>query len=642
MGTIGWGVHARRTPARGSERMRRGGERTCFVLRHDRRTRWAGHSRHSVGRSGNRGFHSRQMSSATRKQPSRANKGGGASAAVVRASLVSERGEGGEQQQQQQQQQQPRHHHHRKGRDNSPQATALQQQQQQQQGQQTQTTQGQRARRRPSRSTTTTTTSQISNNTKSKSTAPPPPSAVSLPPTNPLDHTSPSPLPSSTTTPSTTTVKRTLDVAPPTVGPKGIMHDKMVHVSFHSVPDHPPTSATPSNRATRAQKREERLQQRSSHSMDIDTDSDSSSPRVEGLFDNPLLPPRKPRKKPKQSSASTKNAPDPTTSSTDPTGSTPNPNPPTPHAAPTTPFASFPPQAQGWSHVGSINVTPTGWTNPANAPESSAAPGRNGSYQPFARLNQPSPSLHDTSPTLVHQTTPQLLSQAQPDSDGFVDPGPWYPWKADTTWYERHPTIPYYRLHEKWFPGAPTLATHPEGQNGGVIYDDGKTYPPSMFVEGRQDLEFFGMGIDPPDTLYDFVGTVNTARHFHFDDSRAGFDRAAKDELDAVGRPLPFITVYEDEMVALVEEFLWRRRRARYLGKPVPNLDPPLERRLTHTASPTAAPKPVNLGLSTAVSAWNTEPEAGGEGGEQGYSEGRGSASSAPVPGQSKCQLPLL
>ena len=264
------------------------------------------------------------------------------------------------------------------------------------------------------------------------------------------------------------------------------------------------------------------------------------------------------------------------------------------------------------------------------------------SYQQFTRVSQPSPSLHDTSPTLVHQSTPQLQnpSQPQPDSDGFVDSGPWYPWKVDKRWYDPHPTIDYYRLHEKWFPGAPTLATHPDGQNGRIIYDDGKTYPPSMFVEGRPDLEYFGMGVDPPGTMYNFVGTVETAHQFHFDDSQAGFDRSAKDELDQVRRPLPFITVFPDEMVALVEEFLWRRRRARWLGKPIRSLDPPPER-YGHS-SPTAAPKPVDWHLSTAVSAWSTEAEPGGESGEQGYAEGRGSASSAPVPGQSECQLSLL
>ena len=264
-------------------------------------------------------------------------------------------------------------------------------------------------------------------------------------------------------------------------------------------------------------------------------------------------------------------------------------------------------------------------------------------YQQFAQVSQPSPSLHDTSPTLVHQSTPQLQnpSQPQPNTNGFVDPGPWYPWKADTAWYDPHPTINYYRLHEKWFPGAPTLATHPDGQNGGVIFDDGKTYPPSMFVEGRPDLEYFGMGVDPPDTMYDFVGTVATARQFHFDDSRAGFDQTAKDELDKVGRPLPFITVFEKEMVALVEEFLWRRRRARWLGKPVPSLHPPPER-YRHPSSPTAAPRPVTWNLSSAVSAWNTEAEPAGESGEHGYAEGGGSASGALNPDQSECQPSLL
>ena len=159
----------------------------------------------------------------------------------------------------------------------------------------------------------------------------------------------------------------------------------------------------------------------------------------------------------------------------------------------------------------------------------------------------------------------------------FIDSGPWYPWKADTTWYEPHPTIQDYRLHEKWFPGAPTLATHPDGQNGGVIKDDGKTYPPSMFVEGRPDLEYFGMGVDPPETTYESVGTVATAHHFHSNELWAGFDEDANDELDSLGRPLPFIAVFEDEIVALVEEFLWRRRRARWLGKPIPSLDPLLD-----------------------------------------------------------------
>jgi len=162
-----------------------------------------------------------------------------------------------------------------------------------------------------------------------------------------------------------------------------------------------------------------------------------------------------------------------------------------------------------------------------------------------------------------------------------------------------------------------------------------------MFVEGRPDLEYFGLGVDPPETIYDFVGTVATARQFHFDDLRAGFDQNAKDELDKVGRPLPFITVFEDEMVALVEEFLWRRRRARRLGKPIPNLDPPPEG-YRHSSSPTAAPRPVNWGLSSAMSTWNTEAEPGGEGGEQGYAEGGSSANSAPVPGQSECQPSLL
>lgn len=264
------------------------------------------------------------------------------------------------------------------------------------------------------------------------------------------------------------------------------------------------------------------------------------------------------------------------------------------------------------------------------------------SYQHFPRVSQPSPSLHDTSPTLVQHPTPRFQnpSHPQPSSDGFVDPGRWYPWKADTTWYEPHQTINYYRLHEKWFPGAPTLVTHPDGQNG-VIYDDGKSYPPSMFVEGRADLEYFGMGVDPPGTMYDYVGTVSTAHQFHFDDSRAGFDQTARDELNDVGRPLPFITVYEDEMVALVEEFLWRRRRARWLGKQVPSLDPPTERH-RHSSSPTAAPRPVARDLSSAVRAWNTEAEPTGEGGEHGYAEGGGSANGAPVPGHSECQPSLL
>ena len=154
----------------------------------------------------------------------------------------------------------------------------------------------------------------------------------------------------------------------------------------------------------------------------------------------------------------------------------------------------------------------------------------------------------------------------QPDSDGFVDPGPWYPWKADTTWYEPHPTIEDYRLHEKWFPGAPTLATHPDGQSRRRIRDDGKTYPPSMFIEGRPDLEYFGMGVDPPETVFESVGTVDTAQHFQLDELWAGFNQNANDELDELGRPLPFVTVFEDEIVALVEEFLWRRRRARWYG----------------------------------------------------------------------------
>ena len=161
-----------------------------------------------------------------------------------------------------------------------------------------------------------------------------------------------------------------------------------------------------------------------------------------------------------------------------------------------------------------------------------------------------------------------------------------------------------------------------------------------MFVEARPDLEYFGMGVDPPETMYEFVGTVDTAHQFHFDDSRAEFDQTAKDELKQVGRPLPFITVYEDEMVALVEEFLWRRRRARWLGKPIPSLEPPPER-YRHSASPTPAPQPVNWGLPNVVNAWNIDTERGGEGGEQGYAEGGGSASSAPVPGQSEFQSSL-
>lgn len=162
-----------------------------------------------------------------------------------------------------------------------------------------------------------------------------------------------------------------------------------------------------------------------------------------------------------------------------------------------------------------------------------------------------------------------------------------------------------------------------------------------MFVEGRPDLEYFGMGVDPPETMYDYVGTVASAHQFQFDDSRAGFDQTAKDELDKVGRPLPFITVFEAEMVALVEEFLWRRRRARWLGKPIASLDPPSER-YRHHSSPTAAPRPVTWGLSSAVSAWNNETEPSGEGGEHGYAEGGGSASSAPVPGHSEYQPSLL
>jgi hypothetical protein len=96
-----------------------------------------------------------------------------------------------------------------------------------------------------------------------------------------------------------------------------------------------------------------------------------------------------------------------------------------------------------------------------------------------------------------------------------------------------------------------------------------------MFVEGRPDLEYFGMGVDPPETTYEFVGTVATANHFHSDELWAGFDKNANDELDSLGRPLPFVAVFEDEIVALVEEFLWRRRRARWLGRLIPSLDPP-------------------------------------------------------------------
>ena len=162
-----------------------------------------------------------------------------------------------------------------------------------------------------------------------------------------------------------------------------------------------------------------------------------------------------------------------------------------------------------------------------------------------------------------------------------------------------------------------------------------------MFVEGRPDLEYFDMGVDPPETMYDFVGTVATASRFHFDDSRAGFDQQARDELTSVGRPLPFIAVYEEEMAELVEEWLWRRRRARWLGKPIPSLDPPPEGH-RHSSSPTTAPKPVNLSLSSAMNAWNTEAEPHGVVGEQGYAGISGSASGAPVPGQSECQPSLL
>jgi hypothetical protein len=96
-----------------------------------------------------------------------------------------------------------------------------------------------------------------------------------------------------------------------------------------------------------------------------------------------------------------------------------------------------------------------------------------------------------------------------------------------------------------------------------------------MFVEGRPDLEYFGMGVDPPEATYESVGTVATANHFHSDELWAGFDKNANDELDSLGRPLPFVAVFEDEIVALVEEFLWRRRRARWLGRLIPSLDPP-------------------------------------------------------------------
>ena len=112
-----------------------------------------------------------------------------------------------------------------------------------------------------------------------------------------------------------------------------------------------------------------------------------------------------------------------------------------------------------------------------------------------ARNNDANPQSGSPTP-LSAQPLRSDPTQPRPHSGVFVDPGPWYPWKADTTWYEPHPTLQDYRLHEKWFPGAPTLATHPDAQNGGVIKDDGKTYPPSMFVEGRPDLEYFGMGID--------------------------------------------------------------------------------------------------------------------------------------------------
>ena len=149
------------------------------------------------------------------------------------------------------------------------------------------------------------------------------------------------------------------------------------------------------------------------------------------------------------------------------------------------------------------------------------------------------------------------------------------------------------------------------------------------------------MGVDPPETMYEFVGTVATARQFHFDDSWAGFDQTARDELDQVGRPLPFITVFEEEMMALVEEFLWRRRRARWLGKQLPSLDPPPQR-YQHSSSPTPAPQPVNRALPNAVNAWNIDTERGGDGGEQGYAEGGENASGGPVPGQSEFQSSLL
>jgi len=272
--------------------------------------------------------------SATRKQPSRGNKGGSTTMRGLR------------------EEDSARASSHRKSHtaharviaENSPQASTIQRElgQGAQAGQgahghavhagqtQTQTeetqTQGQRARRRPSRSQQPA-AMMMSSKSKSTTTSTASSSAptTALPPTTTSTATTPSvstatasttsnnninPLPSSTT-PSTTTVKRTLDVAPPTVGPKGIMHDKMVHVSFHSVPE-TPTSAPPSNRTTRAQKREERLlHQRDSQPMDHDdTDSDSDSPRVRGLFDYPLLPPKKPRRKLKHPTASTKNPPD--------------------------------------------------------------------------------------------------------------------------------------------------------------------------------------------------------------------------------------------------------------------------------------------------------------------------------------------
>ena len=254
-----------------------------------------------------------------------------------------------------------------------------------------------------------------------------------------------------------------------------------------------------------------------------------------------------------------------------------------------------------------------------------------------ARNNDPNPESGSPTPQPIRSDP----TQPQPHSDVFVDPGPWYPWKADTAWYEPHPSIQDYRLHEKWFPGAPTPATHPHGQNGGVIKDDGKTYPPSMFVEGRPDLEFFGMGVDPPETKYESVGTVATAHHFHSDELWAGFDKDANDELDSLGRPLPFITVFEDEIVALVEEFLWRRRRARWLGRRIPSLDPPLEGH-QHFSSPTTAPNALNLDLSSETNAWNTGAEPHGVVGEQGDAGISGSASGAPVPGQSECQQSLL